>query len=144
MSLIRWTLQERSKSSLKFLDISIVTEYNVIYFSDWKKAYMVNPNIHASGMKGCEMVCQFVVLWQERRIPDFSCLRMWVVWYMWMIICFGYVQNLILKKPWSLSRSMDPVTIGNTEREIQCLSYYLLTSRHSITAVFSFIKLDWF
>ena len=75
-------------------------------------------------------------------IPASSCLRLWFLWYMWMLVSFGNVQNIIFINWWILSRGTGPVIIGNTQRMSQCLSYYSLTSRHWMVLGFSFIILD--
>ena len=66
------------------------------------------------------------------------------------LICVVYVYDCMF---WACSKSdidnimkfsssMVPITIGNNQREIKCLSYYTLVSKHWMMLDFSFIKLD--
>ena len=96
---------------------------------------------HVPLLRFFKMVFWIMVLWQERWIPGFSCLRPLCVWHVLMIASFVCVWNLRLINYWIIKRWMVSVIIGNSQREINILSYWVLMSIHWMTADFSFLKL---
>ena len=83
---------------------------------------MVTLKPRAYGMKICKVVCYIAVFWCAMWIPVCSRIRLCFVWYMWITVCFDHIHNQILITTLIISGRIDPVTVGNTQRDSQGLS----------------------